>query len=192
MADSQERRRFFRLDDQVVLDFKPLSAEQYKTWQKQNKVGKKNRDLLDKEIGNLMHRVKSQNPDLGRLLELFNQKINQISSQAANSAGIDMPHISDPEGLTRINLSACGMSFQSDKPYKRGEFILLSMILKPSNTPVSLAGQVVAVDMVEHSKKPYKVRLNFPDIQEAEQELLIQHLFQLQSKQLKREQELNQ
>ncbi len=191
MSNAQERRRFFRLDDQVVLDFKPLSEEQYKTWQKQNKVGKKSRDLLEKEIGNLMHKVKSQNSDLGRLLELLNQKLNQISSQTANNAPIDVPHISDPEGLTRINLSACGMSFQASKPYKSGEYVLLSMILKPSNTPVSLAGQIVAVDVVENSKKPYKVRINFPDIQDAEQELLIQHLFQLQSKQLKRDQELN-
>lgn len=192
MSGIEERRRFFRLDDQVTLDFKPLSEEKYKSWQEQNKNNKNNRNILDKEIGDLMHKVKSKNPDLARLLELLNQKINHLGTQCTVHGEIAPPSVSNQEGLTRINLSACGMSFQSAHSYKTGEYLLLSMLLKPANTPMSLAGQVIGVEQIPNSDKPFKIRINFPDIQETEQELLIQHLFQLQTKHLKREQELNQ
>lgn len=192
MNETQERRRFFRLDDQVTLDFKPLSEEKYKSWQEQNRLNKNNLNLLDKEIGDLMHKVKSKNSDLGRILELFNQKINRLNTQCLEHHGEEAPSVSNQEGLTRINLSACGMSFQSESSYKTGEYLLLSMLLKPANTPMSLAGQVIGVEQIPDSNKPFKIRINFPDIQEAEQELLIQHLFQLQTNHLKREQELTQ
>lgn len=189
MDDEKERRRFFRLNDQVILDFKPLSNEQYQQWQEKNKLQKNNRDVLEKEIINLLQKTKSQYSDLGRLLELMNQKINLVSLQSIDSEASPASSISDQEGLTRINLSACGMSFQSNHAYKEGEYLMLNLMLKPSNTQVSLAGEVIGVDPIDDPEKPYKVRINFPDIQQAEQELLIQHLFQLQTSHLKRENE---
>lgn len=190
MSSTQERRRFFRLDDQVTLDFKPLSKEQYSSWQEQNRFNRNNVDCLEKEINDLTHKIKSQNSDLGRLIELLNQKINTLKClQNSESATIDVPNITKKEGLTGINLSACGMSFQSEKQYDTNEFLLLTMILKPSNTQISLAGQVIKSEKTSLQDKPFKIRINFPDIQEAEQELLIQHLFQLQTKKLKREHE---
>lgn len=190
MSSTQERRRFFRLDDQVTLDFKPLSKEQYSTWQEQNKHNRNNVDILEKELNDLIHKIKSQNSDLGRLIELLNQKINTIKCQQSHEGiSIETPNITKNQGLTGINLSACGMSFQSEKQYNENEFLLLTMILKPSNTQISLAGQVIKSEKTGHQDKPFKIRINFPDIQEAEQELLIQHLFQLQTKKLKREHE---
>lgn len=190
MSSTQERRRFFRLDDQVTLDFRPLSKEQYATWQEQNRYNRNNVDTLEKELNNLIHKIKSQNPDLGRLIELLNQKTNAIKYQQIHESVPIIPtNITKQEALTGINLSACGMSFQSDKQYNANDLLLLTMVLKPSNTQISLAGQVIESEKTEHQDKPFKIRINFPDIQESEQELLIQHLFQLQTKKLKKEHE---
>jgi hypothetical protein len=65
------------------------------------------------------------------------------------------------------------------------ENLRVQMQLKPSNAPVSLIGTVVGVEASDNIDAPYLVRVNFEGLREAEQELLIHHLFQLQSRALR-------
>src|SRR5690606_11731488 len=85
------------------------------------------------------------------------------------------------EARMQVNLSACGIAFYTDEPLQAERFMLLNMQLKPSNASLSLAGDIVSVKEVNHDRGRYQVRVNFDSMKEADQDMLIQHLFNLQS-----------
>jgi len=179
----EDRRRFFRLDDEVILDFQTLSREEVAAWRESHQQQKDELAQLEQEIGSHISQLRSQNPTIGRLLELFNQKINLLGG--THLAGSNKPELNATEARTRINLSACGMAFHTHETVKTEDHLLLHMQLKPSNTELSLTGRVISIEKNPQSDEPDLVRIDFHDLREAEQEVLIQHLFQLQNRHLK-------
>ena len=179
----EDRRRFFRLDDEVVLDFETLSREDISAWKDSHQQHKDELSQLEQDIGNHINQLKAQNPAIARLLELFNQKINLLG--ASHLPGTAKRDLSATEARTRINLSACGMAFYTHESVNKDDHLLLHMQLKPSNAELSLTGKIVSVEQSRTDEEPNLVRIDFSDLKEAEQEVLIQHLFQLQNRHLK-------
>ncbi|MAS26143.1 MAG: hypothetical protein CMI08_14730 [Oceanospirillaceae bacterium] len=178
----EERRRYFRLDDEVVMDFQAISQEEFQHWKESQSLEKNELRELEQELGTLLHQMRSVHPSLAQILELYNRKINLLSGHKDDSSGAPM---SGTESRVRVNLSACGMSFYTDSDLSGSSHLLFQLQLKPSNAMLNLAGTVVSAEKTQQTNNPFLVRVNFDGIQESEQELLIQHLFQLQSKTLK-------
>lgn len=178
----EDRRRFFRLDDEVVLDFQTISREEVTAWKESHQQHKDELSQLEQDIGTHISQLRAQNPTIGKLLELFNQKINLLGT---NYTGHNKREISATEARTRINLSACGMAFYTMEEVELEDHLLLHMQLKPSNTELSLTGTIVSMEKAKSAGEPNLVRIDFSNLKEAEQEVLIQHLFQLQNRHLK-------
>ena len=81
-------------------------------------------------------------------------------------------------------MSACGIAFQSDENLTQNQSILLQLKLKPSNVSIVTTGKVV--DTGTGSDKNI-VRVDFQNLGENNQDLLIQHLFHVQSRALKKQ-----
>ncbi len=178
-----ERRRFFRLDDEVVLDFQLLLDDNVCVEQQNKQLTEL--QALEQEIGALIHQLRSQNATFGRLAEVFNQKLNLIAGAHLREQILDEG--SDGERV-EVNLSACGIAFANREPLPKKAKMLLNIQLKPSNTQLVLIGRIVGVDRIE-GDKPYLIRAEFENLSETQQELLIQHLFMLQNRHLKQRQE---
>jgi len=179
----EDRRRFFRLDDEVVLEFETLDREEVSAWKESHQQQKDELSQLEQDIGSHISQLKAQDPALARLLELFNQKINLLG--ASHLPGTSKRDLSATEARTRINLSACGMAFHTNESVATGDHLLLHMQLKPSNAELSLTGTIVSIEESKTADEPNLVRIDFADLKEAEQEVLLQHLFQLQNRHLK-------
>lgn len=179
----EDRRRFFRLDDEVVLDFQTISREEVAAWKESHQQHKDELSQLEQDIGTHISQLKAQDPAIARLFELFNQKINLLG--ASHLPGTAKRDISATEARTRINLSACGMAFHTHENVVKNDHLLLHMQLKPSNTELSLTGTIVSIEESKDPEEPNLVRIDFSDLKQAEQEVLIQHLFQLQNRHLK-------
>lgn len=100
----EDRRRFFRLDDEVVLDFQTLSREDVAAWRESHQQQRDELAQLEQDIGSQISQLRTQNPAIARLLELFNQKINTLGANHLPGGARDL---SATEARTRINLSAC-------------------------------------------------------------------------------------
>ena len=179
----QERRRFFRVDDEVVMDFQTISRDEFEQWRTQHQLQSSELKQLEQELTLMIHQVRSTHPGIGQLMELFNRKINLLHKKPSHGER----DISPTEALIRVNLSACGIAFYSDENLQDETHMLLNLQLKPSNATLSLAGNIVASEEVNHEYGRYQVRVNFDGLKEAEQEMLIQHLFQLQSRTLRQQ-----
>ncbi len=174
----QERRRYFRLDDEVILDFEPISHAEANEWKTRHVSQRNELADLNRDIATLLHQIQTQNPTVARLLNLFNSKVNMLST----AKDIDF---TQTEVRTRVNLSACGMSFCTNEHLETGDNLRLQLQLQPSNVPVTLLGTIVGVEASDKAEAPHLVRVNFEGLREAEQEILIHHLFQLQTQNLR-------
>ncbi len=180
----EERRRFFRLDDEVVMDFQAISSEEFAHWKEHQTLQKSELQELEKEIGILIHQLRSSHPAVGQVIELFNRKINLLHGHGDQQAQLNL---SAAEARVRVNLSACGMSFTTSEDLSKQTHLLFDLQLKPSNAMLTLAGTIVSVEKTHTVGDTYLVRVNFEGLKETEQELLIQHLFQLQSRTLRQQ-----
>lgn len=183
----EDRRRFFRLDDEVVMDFRAISQDEFSHWKENQNLQKSELRELEDEIGILVHQLRTSHPALGKLMELFNRKLNLLNGQAVIHPELNL---TSTEARVRVNLSACGMAFQTSADLSNQSHLLFNLQLKPSNATLSLAGNIVGIEKSTDPDEPYLVRVNFEDLKESEQELLIQHLFQLQGRTLREQHNL--
>ena len=177
---TDERRRFFRVDDEAEISFKPISNEEFDAWSddQQEEEGEQ-LAKLETEIGMALSKLKSSHPQLARIGELLNQKINI----AINSN--PQPHgFIESDELKPINLSACGIAFHTDEDIENNQNILLQLRLKPSNVAIITTGKVVSTSS-EDGKNT--IRIDFQQLGQNYQDLLMQHLFQVQSRALKKQ-----
>jgi hypothetical protein len=177
---TDERRRFFRIDDEAEVSFKPLSDEEFDAWSddQQEEEGEQ-LAKLETEIGLALSMLKSSHPQLAKIGELLNQKINIAINASPQPQGF----IESGE-LKPINLSACGIAFHTDENIEDNQNILLQLKLKPSNVAIITTGKVISTSS-EDGKKT--IRVDFQELAENYQDLLMQHLFQVQSRALKKQ-----
>ena len=177
---SDERRRFFRIDDEAEVSFKTISDEEYITWSEgQQDEESEALAKIDSELGIALSNLKSQQPQLAKICELLNQKINLTMTAHSNAHGFI-----DEGELKSINLSACGIAFHSDEDLIQDQSILLQLKLKPSNVSIVTTGKVI--DTGAGNGKNI-IRIDFQNLGENNQDLLMQHLFHVQSRVLKKQ-----
>ena len=68
----EERRRYFRLDDEVILDFEAISQEEVQRWKARHQDHINELAELERDIAGVLHQVQAQNPTVARLFELLN------------------------------------------------------------------------------------------------------------------------
>ena len=104
---TQERRRFFRIDDEIAISFHALDEEyggednldasEFVDLQQEFHVS------LEVQIRQSMVDVRAQYPKLVPLLDLMNQKINLLHAREAL--------VTDAPVIRKDHLSACGVAF---------------------------------------------------------------------------------
>lgn len=179
-----ERRRFFRIDDEAEISFKVITDEEYQAWE-DGQLDDRNEtiDQIDTELESAIEALASQHPQLATVCSLLNKKINlSMCGQSKTHGFIDNGE------LKPVNLSACGISFHTEQKIPADENLLLQLKLKPSDVAIITAGKVVGSGIKDGKQI---VRVDFQDLDDHNQNLLMQHLFQVQSRELKKKRDPN-
>lgn len=179
-----ERRRFFRIDDEIAVHFTPLSDEyggedvEYETMD----VNQEYHMSLEVQIRQAMVAARASSPKIAQVLDLLNQKINLLRASE---------HLENSEPvLKKANISACGVSFAWSDAMEVGQQIMLNLYLQPRHelirTPAHIAGVEENPDEETRQQEPYILRIDFDDIHHSLQEVLIQHVVQRQAYHLRK------
>jgi hypothetical protein len=177
---TDERRRFFRINDEAEISFKTITHDEYQAWGDGNKdLGAEKLAKLETELGIIITDLKSEQPQIAKVFELLNQKINITMNSHPITHGFN-----NNGELKPINLSACGIAFHTDQNIPINEHLLLQLKLRPSNLAIVTTGKVIDVGLAEDTNL---IRIDFQDLDDSNQDLLIQHLFQVQSRELKKQ-----
>lgn len=189
MSKSAERRRYFRVTDLVGLNYRFLAEGELDVARSAQPTSLNNLlATVEEEISVILAALKPQNPELHRLMELFNQKINLAFGHGLADKN---QHSGSSIRACQVSLSACGIAFPCREEAKLGSTVALDLSLYPSNLRLQLMATVISFETNPklEGEDPYLVRADFIDLNDNEQEILVQHVIKRQAHQLKDQRE---
>ncbi|MEY8248097.1 MAG: PilZ domain-containing protein [Bermanella sp.] len=180
----QERRRYFRINDEVAMSFSLIDGNDNGDVSVHDTLAL-NQEFhisLEVQIRQAMLELRAKDPKLAVMLDLLNQKMNLLRNGE---------HLFESSpSLKAANISACGISFSWHEKLAINQMVMLSLYLQPKHDLVRTQAHVAAVnsnpDSLDRQTEPYIIHLDFDSIHDAYQELLIQHIVQRQGSQLRK------
>ncbi len=191
LNDQQERRRYFRITDQVAISYHLLNdTDDAETGVNMNAPSAMIAQL-ENDITASLEILRSVQPQVHQLLELYNRKINLVLSL---DKSLSEPVSDQVKRSQQVNISACGIAFPSNEQLKPNQKILMDLTLFPSNISLKLAAVVIGSHLLDEpiGEDCYIARADFVDITNNEQEVLVQHVIKRQTLQLKERREAQQ
>lgn len=182
--DQQERRRYFRITDEMAISYRVLNDSDATETGVNVSSPSALIVQLENQITASLETMRTVQPQVHQLLELFNRKLNLVLSL---DEALSEP-ISDQEKRSQeVNISACGIAFPSLEQLKPNQKILMDLMLFPSNINIKLEAVVIGCSPLKEpiGRDNYMTRADFLDITSSEQEVLVQHIIKRQTSQLK-------
>ena len=183
--DRHDRREFYRIDDQVILRYKLLSAEEeserhdaFENYQPLWTTLHDSLRQIEREQSFLMDQIEENHPDLADYLQNLDQKIELIMRLVASQQ--DQGDVSLAE---EISMSASGLGFFAKEPLPMGSPIELRFTLFADHLTILCYGTVVRSLAVEGNDL-IDIGITFSEIKEVDREVLISHILKRQAVQL--------
>ena len=188
----QERRRAFRVDDEVHLDFQlldeeteegPLAHDALQTCRALMQLRE-----LSVQSGHLLANIRKQHSEIAQFLALLDKKIDAVAQIAgALSFGDQI------QPNAKINLSASGMAFTHHSAIPVPQRLAIRLVLFPNMLCIQPRGRVVYCreQPQASSQHRYRIGVEFEPLAEQEQDMLIRHLLERQSAERRRERGLD-
>jgi len=169
-TNEDERRDFFRIDDEVYLDFESITEDEYAaapiTLEHLDKSAfslSANFATLNNSVHPILNNIKQLHPDIGEYLETLNSKIDSLSQHI-----LYQNSTFDQNKVITANISASGIQFKCDTDFEINQAIKLELVLLPEKIGVLIFGRVIK------SEKDY-LSIKFDFLRAEDQELMIKH-----------------
>ncbi len=186
-TNEQERREYFRIDDQVYLEYQCITEEEYKNAPEllselENSSFTLSADFatLNNSIHPLLSNIKQSHPDIGEYLDFINQKVDQL-----NQLLLVKETNFDESKVITANLSASGISFASTESYDESQPIRLELVLLPEKVGILIFGHVVS------NNDKNILCIQFDHIRPEDRELMIKHNLNKQMADIREEKDNN-
>ncbi len=181
--DHDERRRFFRIDDVVAIHYEVMTDDEAVEQQKslrQERLGPRDRIMdSEKELQLLIDKLRIQNPEFARAIELLNIKFSILKDESPDRPG-DL--YGSNQIIQEVSISACGLSFGYETRIAAGRKMFLDTTLLPTDLHVRTMSEVVDCSVDPADPDRYQKRVEFYDLDDQEEELLVRHLVKRQGK----------
>ncbi|MCO4757639.1 MAG: PilZ domain-containing protein [Oceanospirillaceae bacterium] len=179
----QERRKFFRIDHQVSIELKTISAEEIakNPTPVQFEVSPyflllSQLQDLDTEGDHLLRKIAEKDANTAAFLQLMHRKIDTIAKAVAVN-GIELEQILSQE----INLSEGGMMFEYPETFDMDQHLAIKLIFPETCIGLLLYAKVCR--LIPMSNGHYKVGIEFIRMPESCRVLLARQVMLLQSHQ---------
>ncbi len=193
VAMTEDRRRFFRIDDAVNL--------YYRIVDEQTVVAASNTsddvlsscslvtalDVLAQESRAIMHRIEKKDSEIAEYLKLIDSKISLIAQSLLQQSN-DLTETK----LCNTNISASGLAIEVDSKIKVGEFIEVKLFLSSCISVILLYGKVVYCksNTQDNSSSPYLIGIDYINLKDEDREILIKHIVKRQMQQIRENKEV--
>ncbi len=173
---TQERRRFFRIEDIVSLKAEVIDEQQVpekleKFWNEPHQASMRNEFNFKLEQHRAdLRKISIKMPELGRYLGMLQEQLDILTDKIL----VDEDKFTTLE--KQVNLSAQGISFLSEESAKVGDILELHLKLNPGKQKIAVFARVVNCEEAEDEPGHYKIALDFEHIHEADREILVKHI----------------
>ena len=186
-----DRRRYFRINDKVSLKYRVVQGIDIETeitrdkHEKNNLADLKNAfNCIEAKIMTKMQRVEEASPMVAEILGLFDKKLSLIESMIFHNDDKD----NSITNTQQVNLSASGMSFESNTPINEDVNLKMELVLYPEYQFIPVYARVVDCrKKMDDNLYRFNVAVDFIGICDTDQEIIMQHILSKQAKSLKKE-----
>ncbi len=188
-----ERRSFFRIEDYLNISFHPVTREVLQERVQRLEQGVDTHftvvsslAAISQQTATVLHKIRMESPDVATYLEALDRKIELLGRTLLSTES----NLAEQHAYP-VNLSASGMAFESHDAVESGTMLELKLLLYPSLAGILAYGEVISCEAVEHAESGFShcIRVNFSHIRESDRDLLIRHVIQRQTNQLRKARE---
>jgi len=172
---NDERRDFFRIEDEVYLELETISADEYQTAPDildnlHNDSFSLSADFatLNNSFHPVLNNIKQVHPEIAQYLELLNKKIDSLGELLLHKSSAY-----DENKRIKANISASGIMLETESMYTVGDLIRLEIVLFPEKIGVLIFGKVIKTG--ESANQKQNLSIEFEHIRTEDQELMIKH-----------------
>ncbi len=175
-AQGADRRKFFRVEDRVVLHYRVLPKDKAAHCKEKLDAQQSDRFTMAAgftaktvEMRPLLNSIETKTPEVASYLRELDQKLNCIAQM----------FMLQELGLTEeygreVSLSAGGVAFESDKPITADSLVEFRLLLLSSSLGLTTIGKVVRC--AQRPDGSYEIAAEFLEIREQDRDLLVSHL----------------
>ncbi len=177
---SQDNRSYFRITNDLILDYHPVDAFTA-DHQQPDTVFPEDTTLnlftefrrLETDAATSLTSISDTNRALADFLGIINRKIDLLAQQVMAER-----HQNSSIKPTKANISEGGIAFLSDKALYKGSYMALRLFFLPSFIGLTTFARVIRCDEVVG--KPYQIAVKFHRIGNAQQQILSRQILQQQ------------
>ncbi|KXJ49944.1 MAG: pilus assembly protein PilZ [Cycloclasticus sp. Phe_18] len=173
----QERRRFFRIDDELALSYRVIHSDELNVDESitaedtpaslANELEKMN------EVSRIHFRhVEKESPEVARYFSFIEAKINLLAHHIMMGSEDLFVKTTQP-----VNLSGSGVSFTTDSELNVGGCVEVKFILRPSLASIKSLAKVVSC---RPSDEKFTMAVEFTQLSDDDRDLLIRHVVKKQ------------
>ncbi len=185
---AEDRRRFFRIDDEVNLSYKIVdeqtvyAASQISDDLLSNCSLVTALDVLDQEARIIMLRIEKKEPEIAEYLKIQDSKLSLLA-QSIMKQGNDFSE----NNLRNANISASGLAFDCDDEIKEGSYLEVKLLFTSCLAVIVIYGKVVYCNETSHNEGiiSYQIGIDYINLKEQDREVLIKHVVKRQMQQIR-------
>jgi hypothetical protein len=171
------RRRYFRIVDSLGVSYRVIDSGKEGEGEPEKRIDtlsvlNHHNTLIQEQLAV----VKLQSPEIAKLANQLNQKIDAILMM------MELDNIMSQHACHRVDqasISASGVAFPIEESLAPNTLIELDLLLRPSAKHVVAIGLVIACEPMSDTGS-YYLRVEFDEMTDANRETLIQHIVQRQ------------
>lgn len=172
-----DRRNYFRIEDVSILYHRVLSSKENIDEENLGQLSidkltlKARFESLSREMSPLSTALQDSSPKLAQYLSAIDKKLNMLSEVIMDGAVDELD-----EKPQKVNISAGGLSFNSDEEVAPGSILELRIVLLPTNIGVYSHARVVLCSKSPDDENSYKVAVEFIHMNEEFRDLISRHV----------------
>jgi hypothetical protein len=186
---NDERREYFRIRDQVTLDYRVITAAEmeYMLLRIRDEVPDRftaaaSFASTSRQMKHLLQNLAGSSPDLALCLQALDKKLNLLAqllvTETMDGAGAS---------VREVSLSAGGLAFNAEREHRYGELLETRLVLFPSLMGILAVAKVVSCERRGdvNGGMPWRMAVEFEYIRESDRDLLVKHLLTRQAEMLR-------
>lgn len=189
---TEERRRFFRIDDEVNLFYKVVddqtafAASQVTNDLLSNCSLVTALDVLDQEARLVMQRIEKNNSEIAEYLKILETKISLIAQETMRQG-----HDLSDSNIRNVNISAAGIAFESASSVSEGDCLEVKLLLTSCFAVIVIYGKVIYCNenKKEEGTMPFQIGLDYINLKDQDREVLVKHVVKRQMQQIREQKE---
>lgn len=190
IADAQERRQLFRIDETAILEVVEVSeaaiAEQTADHCfDESPAFKVMRELrgIDADGSATLRAIHDKAPEVALYLQSINRKIDTIGNAVASTL------LSEDQKLQSIDLSEGGIGFNHDTRLQEGGNYAVKVWFH--QTLVGVAAYINVVACHRDIEGGYHISCSFQSLPESDQQVIAKHIMQVQAREQRNRKDAN-